>query len=120
MAGANYAQKDYADYYHPKGRLKGWSIKDAAEALHTEKLSPKDVYVDFVFMDGYWLMHNTRSPQALLRAGIPMEKWFVRDMTGDRETENRVRDQLMRNDLPSSGTPSVVSRSNRSSGTRKK
>jgi hypothetical protein len=112
MTGANYAQKKYGPSYHPEGRLKGWSIDDVVEALHSGQLGPKDVYVDFVFKDGYWLMHNTRSPQALLRAGIPMENWFVRDMTGDAATMGRVKDQLRRNKLPNEGT-SIVTPSNK-------
>lgn len=107
MVGANYAQRKYGPAYDPEGRLAGWSIDDAVEALRNKQLSPKDFYVDFVFKDGYWLMHNTRSPQALLRAGIPMEDWFVRDMTGDWTTIGRVGDQLRRNKLPNDGTPTV-------------
>ncbi len=107
MAGANYAQKKYGATYNEEGRLRGWAIDDAVEALLARKLSPKDLYVDFVLKDGYWLMHNTRTPQALLKAGIPMKDWFVRDMTKDQEKVDRVREQLMRNKLPNEGTPTV-------------
>ncbi|MGH6645140.1 MAG: hypothetical protein ACRED3_20840, partial [Bradyrhizobium sp.] len=83
MSSANYSQLDYRESYSGRGRLAGWTIDDVAEALRTGKLSPKDVVVDFVLRKGQWLMHNTRSPQALLRAGIPKDEWYVRDMTDD-------------------------------------
>jgi hypothetical protein len=80
---ANYAQKDYSPAFGEKGRLKDWSIKDAAGALRLGVLVPKDVYVDFVVRDGHMLIVNTRSSQALLQAGIPRQDWYMRDMTGD-------------------------------------
>ncbi len=107
MKGANYAQRDYSEAYRNDSRFKDWTIDDIAEALRSGKLLPRDVVVDFVNRDGHWLMHNTRTPQALLRAGIPREEWYVRDMTGDPRTQFRVGNQLLQNRLSSEGIPAV-------------
>jgi filamentous hemagglutinin len=111
MASANYSQSDYREAYSGKGRLAGWTIDDVAEALRTGKLGPKDVVVDVVRRKGQWLMHNTRSPQALLRAGIPRDEWYIRDMTDDARARKGVERQLRRNNLENSGgTPTVTSK----------
>ena len=110
MAGANYAQRDYGKAYDRRGRLQGWEIKDVVEALNNKKLMPADVVIDFVQRDGHWLIRNTRSSQALEQANIPREQWYVRDMTGDPDTEYRLNRQLKRSDLTSEGIPMVAPR----------
>lgn len=67
-------------------------------------MSPKDVPIDVIVRDGNTLILNTRSSQALLRAGIPREAWNVVNRTGQAGYEARLSGQLGRNGLTSSGT----------------
>ena len=52
---------------------------------------------------GNKLILNTRSAQALERAGIPRSQWNPVNMTGNAAAEKRLTDQLRRNGLDSSG-----------------
>jgi hypothetical protein len=113
MMSANYAQNNHKEKFKDQGRFKHWEIDDVVRALRDRTLTPKDVVVDFVLLDGHWLMQNTRSPQVLLRAGIPKEQWYGRDMTGIRKAEKDVRRQLFNSGLTSEGTPTVESRDRR-------
>ena len=49
------------------------------------------------------LITNTRSAQALIRAGVPRESWNVVNQTGNPLYENLLSGQLSRNGLTSSG-----------------
>jgi hypothetical protein len=51
---------------------------------------------------------NTRSSQALERAGIPRNRWNAIDVTGDVDWERRLNHNLLRHDLTSRGTPTTV------------
>lgn len=57
------------------------------------------------------LIVNTRSAVALIRAGIPISKWNIKNMTGDPATEARLQEQLNNNGLDDTGTPEVVPKS---------
>ena len=80
-----------------------------AAALRAGTLRPRDVPVDAVHRGGHDLIVNTRSSQALTRAGVPRAQWAVRDRTGERDVEQRLSAQLARNRLDASGTPTVRS-----------
>ncbi|WP_344114303.1 hypothetical protein, partial [Nocardioides humi] len=79
-------------------------IDDVAGALRSGALSPKDVPIDVIARGGNSLILNTRSSQALIRAGIPRSSWNVIDRTGQAAYEARLTGQLTRNGLTSYGT----------------
>jgi hypothetical protein len=63
----------------------------------------KELPINVVVRDGNTLISNTRSAQALTRAGIPRSDWNVINRTGDPFFENLVSGQLGRNGLDGSG-----------------
>ena len=66
--------------------------------------STADVPIDVIVRDGNSLILNTRSSQALIRAGVPRSSWNVIDRTGQAAYESRLTGQLTRNGLSSYGT----------------
>lgn len=60
--------------------------------------------IDVIVRDGNPLILNTRSSQALTRAGVPRSSWTVINRTGQAEFEDRLTGQLTRNGLTSAGT----------------
>jgi hypothetical protein len=62
------------------------------------------VPINVIVRDGNTLILNTRSAQALTRAGIPRESWSVINRTGDDFFEGLLSGQLSRNGLTSYGT----------------
>lgn len=66
--------------------------------------SPGDVPIDVIVRDGNTLILNTRSSQALIRAGVPRSAWNVVDRTGQAAYEARLTGQLTHNGLTSAGT----------------
>ena len=67
-------------------------------------MSPKDVPIDLIVRGGNSLILNTRSAQALTRAGIPRSDWMIVNRTGDDFFEGLLSGQLSRNGLDSFGT----------------
>ena len=59
---------------------------------------------DVIVRDGNTLILNTRSSQALIRAGVPRSAWNVVDRTGQAAYEARLTGQLTHNGLTSAGT----------------
>jgi hypothetical protein len=110
LEGARYAQKEFSPMFGSNGPLAGRSVEDVAQALRSGALRPGDVSVHYIVRDGNTLILNTRSAQALERAGIPRGKWNATDMTGDVGSEARLTAQLRRNGLNSQGIPNVVPR----------
>jgi RHS repeat-associated protein len=86
------------------------TVDDLANAIKSGKVNQKDIIVDYVIRDGQPLIHNTRTSQALERAGIPRSEWNARNMTGNVVVENRVTGQLDRSGLPPSGTTQLKRR----------
>ena len=107
---ANYAQTTYGRTFQKGGRLEGWSYDDVVSALGSGRLTPKDVYIDVINRDGHTLVVNSRSSQALLDAGIGRQDWWIRNMTGNPGAEQRLTDQLERDNLTSAGTPTMTPR----------
>lgn len=56
---------------------------------------------------GNTLILNTRSAKALEMAGIPRSEWNVVKATGNMAAEARLTNQLLKNGLDSTGTPTV-------------
>jgi hypothetical protein len=103
IGGARFAQKSYSETFSKGGLFVGQTIDDVAGQLESGALSPKDVPINVVVRDGSTLITNTRSAQALIRAGIPRGLWNVVNQTGNPLYENLLSGQLSRNGLTSSG-----------------
>lgn len=103
IAGARFAQRSYSEKFGPAGLFAGRTIDDVADALRAGTMSPSEVPINVVVRDGTTLIANTRSAQALTRAGIPRGEWNVVDRTGDALHERLVSGQLGRNNLDSTG-----------------
>lgn len=111
LNNANYAQSWYGERFSDGGKFSGQTIDQVAEQLRNGTLKPSEVPIDYVTNpDGSTVMANTRSAQALERAGIPRDQWVGNDITGDPEAAGRVEAQLARNGLPPEGTPSTVTK----------
>jgi hypothetical protein len=67
-------------------------------------LTPKDVPINVMVRDGTTLIRDTRSAQALTRAGIAREDLYVVNGTGNALHERLLDEQLARNGLTSAGT----------------
>jgi len=105
IENANFAQTTYSNSFSAGGRFPNETIDDVATALSTGTLSPGDVPIQVIVRDGQTLILNTRSAQALIRAGVPRSEWVIEDMTGDARAEGRLNTQLRNNGLTSAGTP---------------
>ncbi len=101
-----FAQKTYSETFSEGGRFTGRTVDDVATDLRSGALAPADVPVDVIVRDGHTLILNTRSAQALTRAGIPRASWQIANRTGDDFFEALLDGQLRRNRLDSSGIAS--------------
>lgn len=104
---ARFAQKYYSEEFGLTGKFRGKTIDQVALMLKQGKLSLGDVKVDYIVRGKNQLLLNTRSAQALKRAGIPMSKWVVVNKTGVSEVERRLDNQLKRNRLTDKGVKKV-------------
>jgi RHS repeat-associated protein len=104
IAGARFAQTSFSESFSSGGLFSGQTIDDVAGALRSGAMSPKDIPINVVVRDGNTLITNTRSAQALTRAGIPRDAWNVINRTGDSLYEQLLSGQLTRNGLTSAGT----------------
>lgn len=109
IVGANYAQTTYREVFSRGGFFSGQTIDDVAGKLQVGGLTPRDVPISVITRDGNTLILDTRSSQALTRAGIPRVEWNVIDRTGNQFYEKLLDGQLSRNGLTSAGTPTVRS-----------
>jgi hypothetical protein len=64
------------------GVRKGDDINVIVEKLGKEKMNPKGVPVDYIWVNGEKVVVNNRSATALSKAKIPQEKWATVDKTG--------------------------------------
>ena len=104
IGGAKFAQKSFSETFSSGGAFAGRTIDDVAGDLRSGALTAKDVPIDVIVRDGNTLILNTRSSQALIRAGVPRSGWNVIDRTGQAAFESRLTGQLTRNGLTSGGT----------------
>jgi RHS repeat-associated protein len=106
---ANFAQKTYKNAFtnEPGAGFRGMNVDQVADALRRGVMHPRMVPVDYIIRDGRTLILNTRSAQALTEAGIPRSQWAGANRTGNPAFESRLTGQLRRNNLTSSGTPTV-------------
>jgi RHS repeat-associated protein len=106
---ANYAQKTFSQSFHPKGRFAGKTVDSLAAEIRAGKLSPKDVPIEVaVTENGNTLILNTRSAQALTKAGIPISQWNATVINEDVDAMNRLAGQLTRNKLSLDGFANPV------------
>ena len=105
---ANFAQKKFGETFSKDGNFSGQTINDIAAQLRRGDLTPADVPIEFFTRgSGQTLISNTRSAQALTRAGIPRELWHGVDIAGDANALRRLSGQLRKNNLPRTGTATV-------------
>ncbi|WP_172831094.1 hemagglutinin repeat-containing protein, partial [Rhizobium leucaenae] len=127
VADANFAQTSIRSdrTFSREGRdiyseLAGYPIRtvdDLSSALRKGDISPANVPVDFVDMNGTRLILNTRTSTALQDAGIPQSQWYgtqrsgqiaYTDGAGNAVTYNDLAtNQLKNNGLPLSGSPTL-------------
>ena len=74
-ADAKIAQKSASAVFSIEGKFAGRSVEEVATALRNGRLHPSDIPVEYVVRDGHVLIHNTRSADALQKAGIPRFHW---------------------------------------------
>jgi RHS repeat-associated protein len=110
---ANFAQTSFRESFSKAGateisKITGMPIKtidDLAAALQSGAVSPSQIPVNVINRGGNTLILNTRTAQALERAGIPRSQWNGVNQTGNPLFEQMLTDQLRRNQLSPAGTP---------------
>jgi len=107
LENANFAQKTFSETFSEGGKFAGKTIDEVAALLRSGSLKPSDVPIEYAVRDGNRLILNTRSAQALQRAGIPRLRWTPVDVTNDAASQARLTGQLQRNNLTSQGTATV-------------
>ena len=78
-----------------------------SNALKNGKTSVEHVPIDYIVRDGNTLILNTRSSQALIKAGIPRTEWNAVNRTGNVKFENMLSNQLSNNKLTTEGVETV-------------
>lgn len=115
IENANYAQRTY-NYKFSVDGIKNYSklagepintVDDLANAIQSGKINVSDITVDYIVRDESTLILNTRTSQALIKAGIPRSLWYSIDRTGNEFYESLLTNQLTRNRLTSSGISTV-------------
>ena len=106
---AKFCQTTFRETFSSEGRFAGQTIDDVATALKSGKMSPKDVPFEiYVPEQGNALILNTRSAQALTRAGMPRSQWNAIVMNENGNAMERMLEQLVRNSLSFEGFANPV------------
>lgn len=111
-ATANYAQTSFREAFSKAGsaelsKIAGTPIRtidDLAGALSSGAVKPGQIPVNIINNGSNQLILNTRTAQALERAGIPRSQWNAVNQTGNAQFESMLKAQLERNQLGPSGT----------------
>ncbi len=110
---ARFAQRDYGEVFSSKG-IKIYSelagrrivtIDDLVDAIRSGAIDPSKIPIDVIRRGKTILILNTRSSEALRRAGIPRKQWNTIDRTNNPLFERLLYDQLHRNYLDDFGIP---------------
>ena len=109
LHGANFAQKTFSETFSKGGKFSGKTIDDVADALRNGTLKPSDVPIEYATQGGQTIVLNTRSAEALRRAGISRDLWKGVDVSNDAAAMQRLADQLRRNGLGPGGIPNTRS-----------
>lgn len=84
------------------------TVSDLTAAIRAGVVKVQDIPVEYVVRpNGNVLIHNTRTAEALRRAGIPRSHWNAVDCSDDAEVVKRVHGQLDRNNLDDNGVPQL-------------
>ncbi len=113
LKNANYAQKDFSQNFSSDGIFAGKTVDELATDIKLGRIDTKEVPIDFIVKDGNTLILNTRSAQALERAGIPRSQWNAIDQTENLAATARLDAQLLRNSLDSNGFSSPTMKINK-------
>jgi hypothetical protein len=108
LVDANFAQRTFKETFSAGGKFAGKTIDEVAELLRQGKLTPADLPLEYLTKNGQTVILNTRSAEALRRAGISRELWRGIDIAGDDAALQRLAEQLRRNKLGPMGTPTVT------------
>ena len=104
---ANWAQRKYGQTFSKKGNFKKRPVKYVVADLKAGILKPTDLPIQIIRRGENVLMLNTRSSQALTLAGIPRSEWIIKDVTGNRNFERRLNEQLRISDVDEKGVSSL-------------
>lgn len=104
---AKLAQKSYGEEFSRTGTFGQRTVDGVVLDLKSGVLHPTDLPIDIIRRGDNTLILNTRSSQALAKAGISRSQWIVKDVTGEAGPESRLNAQLRRNRLTEDGTPTV-------------
>ena len=111
-ATANFAQTSFREGFSKAGsaelsKIAGAPIRtidDLAGALRLGAIKPGQIPVNIINRGSNQLILNTRTAQALERAGIPRSQWNAVNQSGNAQFEAMLDAQLGRNQLGPSGT----------------
>jgi hypothetical protein len=120
LENAKFAQISYSNNFSKEGsrmysQFAGKPINtvdDLASALKDGSIKPSQVKVDYIIRDGNVLILNTRTSQALTKAGIPRSQWNAVNKTGEKMFEQMLDNQLYRSNLTSKGMSEVKLKKN--------
>jgi hypothetical protein len=98
-----HAQKKFGELFSTEGPYGGQTIDNVAAALKRGTLSPSALPIQYAVRDGITVVLNTRSTQALKRAGVEPSKWSWQNIAGNADAEGRLIRQLENNSLPPTG-----------------
>jgi RHS repeat-associated protein len=106
-AGAVYAQRTFSESFSRGGQaffqktlgVAVRTVSDLAGAIKTGRVSPSNIPVGTIVRGGREYILNTRTAQALERAGVARRDWAKVDLTGNAAAEARLSGQLERNGL---------------------
>lgn len=109
---ANFAQTSFREAFSKTGaaelsKLTGRSIKTVDDLIAAIRsgVDPSKIPVNYIQRGGNITILNTRTAQALERAGVPRSLWNGVNKSGDSFFEQLLSDQLRRNQLSPAGTP---------------
>jgi hypothetical protein len=117
LKNARFAQTSYANTFSPEGirfysRLAGRpinTIDDLVAAIQAGHINPSKIPVNYIVRPGgRTLILNTRTSQALERAGIPRWQWNAQNVTGNDFFEKSLSIQLRNNNLTNRGIGNPV------------
>lgn len=124
----SFAQRSFREEFSAIGRqelsrIAGRDIRtidDLAGALKSGEVRSSSITLETVKREGVVYILNTRTAQALERAGIKKKDWKLVDKTGNSDAERRLDGQLSRNELRSGDAVSKPTSQGSGSGSNSK